>query len=82
MHELMVQLNYIEYTETRLQRDLDLLADCYLSNTMHAGLKLSSELEVTYNTILVRLVEIIQCKNKNAHIDMNNIMTYLDYYFN
>ena len=82
MNELMLRINEIEWVEYILKRDIDILARCYVSNTMDANLKLPSELDVSYNNLLERLVQKIKTNNKNTHINIINLMTYIDYYFN
>lgn len=82
MNELTHQINEIERIESILNIDLDILANCYISNTMHAHLKVPDEFDGSYNTLVDRLVQRIQIKNRHAHININNVMTYMDYYFN
>lgn len=81
MHELMIQINQIERDEAILNRDLDILANCYISRTMNPHLRLPIDNDVSYNHLLDRFVKRIQMQNRNVHIDMNNVMTYLDYYY-
>ena len=85
MNNLLFELENVHKTEVALDMQIKYIAYCYVNNITDMATMISKNnnfYDCSYNYVLHRLIQYIRIKyNNSVHVDINTLMTYLDYYY-